>query len=241
MSLSEPILRFLGEMVLYGGGSATIAYLLFQFLGRSWIESKFAQRLDQHKHQQALELQRLRVEIDSMLNGALKLQEREFQVLPEAWQKLDEAYGRANWLTSPTQQFVPVGTMANDELEEYLSSSELLESQKAKVRASDSRDRDKTYQDITYWHRLVKVKKAIADLQDYVARNGIFLPSPLKEKFSEVVPVLWSAVSASEIGHAAEDYMMQGGAWKELQARGEPLYKAIESEIQRRLRSHADR
>lgn len=96
-------------MVAYGGSGAIVAYLLFQFLGKTWIENKFAQRLDQLKHQQALELQRLRVEIDSLLSGALKLQDREFQILPEAWQKLDEAHALAKWFVCPGQD-IPILT-----------------------------------------------------------------------------------------------------------------------------------
>src|SRR3989442_1732393 len=99
MPTIDVILKFIGEVVLYGGGSAACAYLLFQFLGKSWIENKFAQRLEAYKHQQQLELQHLKVEIESMLSGALKMQEREFQVLPEAWKKLDDAFGTTNWAT----------------------------------------------------------------------------------------------------------------------------------------------
>ena len=101
--MGDAVFRLVGEVVAYGGGAAAVAYLVFQFLGKSWIESKLAQRLEQHKHQQALEIQRLRVEIDAMLSGALKLQEREFATLPEAWAKLDEAYGRVAALVSPVQ------------------------------------------------------------------------------------------------------------------------------------------
>ena len=135
MSPTEHVLKFLGEMLVFGGSGAAIAYLLFQFLGKSWIDNKFAQRLEQHKHQQALELQRLRVEIDSMLSGALKMQEREFMILPALWEKLDEAYGLATWLTSPAQQYPGVGRMGDEELEEFLSSSKLLETQKSSIRA----------------------------------------------------------------------------------------------------------
>ena len=73
----EEALVFLGKIVSYGGGAAVISYFIFQFLGKSWIESKFAERLDQLKHQHALELLRLRIEIDSLLSGVLKLQERD--------------------------------------------------------------------------------------------------------------------------------------------------------------------
>jgi hypothetical protein len=109
---------FLGQVISVGGGAAVISYLLFQFLGKSWIENKFAQRLDQLKHEQALELQRLRVEIDSLLSGALKLQEREFLVLPEAWVKLDEAHNLVSWLAAPFQQYPDLDRMTQAQLED---------------------------------------------------------------------------------------------------------------------------
>jgi hypothetical protein len=239
--VSEGILKILGEMILYGGGGAAVAYLIFQFLGKSWIENKFAQRLEQHKHQQALEIQRLRVEIDSMLSGALKVQEREFKILPEAWEKLDEAYGLTIWLTHPAQEFPAVGRMSDAELEEFFASSELRETQKQTIRSADSRDRDKAYQNIIFWHRLGKVKKAVGELQSYIARNGIFLPKSLKEKFAQMIPLLWSAVTAAEVGQESADYKMRNEGWKELDAKGKPLHAEIESEIQRRLQSHASK
>jgi hypothetical protein len=239
MTITDQLLKFLGEVLLYGGGSAAVAYLLFQFLGKSWIDSKFTERLETFKHQQALELQHLKVQIESMLSGALKLQEREFTVLPDAWQKLNDAYGLTSWATSPLQEYPAVGRMADDEFEEFLASSELLESQKSRVRTSEAQSRDKTYQDIIFWHRIHKAKKATADLQTYVAANGLFLPPPLKQQFSEMLPILWSTISSAEVGHEAKEYKMQNEGWKELQAKGEPLHKAIETSIEERLHAHA--
>ena len=97
----DQILRSLGEFIAYGSGAAGVAFLLFRYLGKSWIESKFSERLEQFKHQQAIEIQRLRVKIDSTLSGVLKIQEKEFETLPEAWSKLDEAYGHVTALVSP--------------------------------------------------------------------------------------------------------------------------------------------
>jgi len=88
MNAVDQVLRFFGEVILYGGGSAAVAYLLFRHLGQGWIEARFAERLEAFKHEQAKELQRLKVEVESLLSGALKIQDREFAVLPEAWHKL---------------------------------------------------------------------------------------------------------------------------------------------------------
>src|ERR1700729_4202931 len=95
MDAVDQALKYFGSLVLSASAGGAVAFGLFRFLGKSWVESKFAERLEAFKHQQALEIQRLRVEIESMLSGALKLQELEFEVLPEAWKRLDDAYGLA--------------------------------------------------------------------------------------------------------------------------------------------------
>lgn len=234
---ADAIVKFLLQILAYGGGSAAVAYLMFQWLGKSWIENKFAQRLDQLRHQQALEIQRLRVEIDAMLSGALRLQEKEFDVLPEAWAKLDEAHSLVSWLVSPMQQYANVGRMSAAQLEEFLTGTEFTESQKNEVRSAA--DKGGIYQDIVFWHRLHKVKKEFSELQTFIARNGIFLPPELEERFSRISETLWSAVISKEVGHEAKDWKMQQEGWKKIKEETEPLYKDIKAEILARLQSHA--
>jgi hypothetical protein len=84
-------------------------------------------------------LQQLRVEIDSLLSGALKLQEREFQVLPEAWEKLDEAHALVSWLVLPMQEYPNLDRLTQPQLEEFLVASELIETQKEELRSSPNK------------------------------------------------------------------------------------------------------
>lgn len=232
-------MSFFTQMITYAGGSAVVAYLLFQWLGKTWIENKFAQRLDQLRHQQSLELQRLRVEIDAMLSGALKLQEREFSVLPEAWAKLDEAHGLVAWLVSPMQEYANVDRMNPVQLEEFLADTGFSPSQMDDIR--QARDKGRAYQETVFWHRLHKVKTGFGELQSFVARNGIFLPTALEEKFSRISGDLWSAVVSKEVGHEAKDWKMQNDGWTKVKDETEPLYKAIKADIQARLQSHGRR
>lgn len=237
MNYSSAILSFLGQALAYGGGSAVVAYLLFQHLGKGWIENKFSERLDKLRHQQTLELQRLKVEIDGLLSGVIKLQEKEFVVLPEAWGKLYEAYSLVSSFVSPLQQYVDVDRMNSAQIEEFLSTTEFTESNKEEIRSS--RARGTTYQNILFWYRLRKVRAGFSDLHTYVARNGIFLPLELKEDFTKIADQLWSAIVSMEVGHEAKDWKMQNKGWEKIQAEAEPLYKAIEAGIQARLQSHA--
>jgi hypothetical protein len=239
MGTTDVLFSLLGQILAYGGGAAVVAYLLFQYLGKQWIENKFKERLDQLKHHQALELQRLRVEIDSLLSAKLKLQDREFQLLPEAWQKLDEAYGQVSWLVSPMQQYANLDSLNSIQLEEFLEMVEFTPSQKQEVR--QSRSKIKTYGEIEFRYRLNKVKGAVNELHNFVTRNGIFFPAELKKELSDITETLWSALTSKEIGHEAKDYKMQGEGWKQIQETSKPLYKSIENHIQMRLASHGKR
>lgn len=59
-------MNFLLEVIAYDGGSAVVAYMLFRWPGKTWIENKFSEHLDLLRHQHALDIQRLRVEIGAI-------------------------------------------------------------------------------------------------------------------------------------------------------------------------------
>jgi len=236
MNITNEILRIFGEIMAYGGGGAAVAYFLFQFFGKNWIENKFAQNLEQHKHAQAIELQRLRVEIDSMLNGAIKIQEKEYEVLPEAWRLLNEAFSLLSNLVAPFQQYPDLDRMNPEQLNEFLDGSELRESQNKEIRASGKKV-DK-YQELITWHRVNIVKSACIAFNDYIAKNGIFLPPELKQQFDAAKNELWSALIDKEVGHGAKDWKMQYEGWTAIKEKINPLYKSIETGIYARLQAH---
>ena len=59
------------------------AYAFFQFLGRRWLEARFAERLEKFKHDQNQEIERLRYRINALMDRTTKLHQHEFEVLPK--------------------------------------------------------------------------------------------------------------------------------------------------------------
>lgn len=234
----DQFLNILGQIVFVGGGAAGVAYLIFKQLGKSWIDNKFSERLAQFKHEQALEIQRLRIEIDSTLNGVLKIQEKEFETLPEAWQKLDEANNQVAALVSPFQQYPDLKRMTPEQLEEFLAKTELSETQKDDIR--ESKDKIGTYEKAIFWHKLYQVRMATSELETYVVRYGIFFPPSLKEKFDLIIEKLNLAVGDKQLGNEMHDFEIQNQGWKKVTDEIAPLFKAIESDIHARLRSHGE-
>jgi hypothetical protein len=241
----DAILKFLGTVTIYGGGSAAVAYMLFKHLGKGWIDARFAERLAVFKHEQDIAIQRLKIEVESILSGALKIQELEFTILPEAWKKLDDAYGATRSIASPAQSYTDVGKMSEVQLEEFLTNTNFTESQKQSIRDAPTsyssprgKDRDRVYQGIVFWYQLHLVHKSVRELQNYVASNGLFLPPDLKRMFKEMTPLLWSAVVAMEFSHEDKDWKVRSEAYQKLEDHAVPLHAAIEKAIEDRLHSH---
>lgn len=236
------VFKFLVEIVVYGGGSVAIAYLAFQKFGEKWIKNKFDKNLEAYKHQQNLEIQRLRVKIDSMLSRVLKIQEKEFEVLPEAWSKLDKVYIMTTGFVSPIQRSPDFDFMNDKELEEFLSKTDFWESQKNKIR--NSSDKSETYSQINFQKRLNDVTHALTDFQTYIARNGIFLPLALKEIFENFHKKLSALLIEKELAYHSINtpnstaFILPYQKIDELLKEVAPLYKSIETEIQSRLHPH---
>lgn len=233
---AQEISAFIGGIVAYGGGGAAVAYLLFQFLGKKWIENRFQERLDALKHEQAKEVQRLKIEIDSLLGGVLKLQEREFAVLPEAWRLLDETKDLVTWLVHPMQEYPDLNQMSPARFEAVLQGSELSDVDKDDVRGAA--DRNKEYIRVVFWRRLYRVRKAHGELSSYISKNAIFFPAAMKERYEKICKLLWSAIVSKQIGHQAEDWKMETEGWEKVEKEITPLYVEIEKEIRARLRAH---
>jgi hypothetical protein len=236
--LIDQVLKFLGEIVVYGGGSVAIAYFAFRKFGEKWIQNKFDKSLEAYKHQQNLEIQRLRIEIDSMLSRVLKIQEKEFEVLPEAWNKLDEVYFKIMGLVHPFQMTPDIDGMNEFHLEEFLSKIDLSESKKNEIRSSPMKS--DVYSEAIFWKNINEAKFAIGEFQKYIGKNSIFLPPSLKKGFEDLSKSLSSVLIEKEVGKEANDHKMEFSSFEKLQKEVEPLYKSIETEIHSRLHPHGN-
>jgi hypothetical protein len=162
---SDDLFASVSKLLLAGGGGAAIAYGLFQFFGKRWLDNRFvrqqsalnaafAERLQQIKAEQDRSARYIQSEIDRGIHRAKKLYDREFDVLSEAWLKLDEVFN--------------VGTtMALDRLT-----------------AADPKPADE-------WKRRQKAFDELSvAFSDFIARNGIFMPPDIDAKFDEFAGIM---------------------------------------------------
>jgi len=69
-----------------------------------------------------------------------KIHEKEFQVLPEAWYKLQDALGRISGVASLFQQYPDVNRMDAAQLAEFLQQSDLYDSEKENLRKAGDKN-----------------------------------------------------------------------------------------------------
>ena len=82
--------ELLGHFLIIFGLSGSTAYGWFRFLGQKWIEQKFSKSLEEFKHEQAKEIAKQQLQIDSIFNRVSKLHDKEYEILPQIWKYLNK-------------------------------------------------------------------------------------------------------------------------------------------------------
>lgn len=234
-SVVGPILTYLSAAILAVGGFGAIIYWLFKLLAAKWLDAKFAERLSAYKHTQQKELEQLKFEISALLGRTVKLHQREFDVLPEAWGLLTDAFT----ITRPVALgavFSPdIRKMTGEQFEDFLEKIPLASWQKNELRAAT--DPARYYLDAISWHDLNRAQTSCGEFHVYLLKNGIFIPPDIKKKFSELDDLLAEAIVERRAGLQFPD---TGIAQKfdkgvALHDSGPGLLKSLERDVQGRL------
>ncbi len=223
---------WVGAVAAVGGSSAAIAYALFRWLGAKWLDQHFNKRLEEMKHEQQIELERLKHEINSLFSRVSKIHEKEFEVLPQAWNLLQQAHGAVFGVASPLKQYPEFSKMSEQQFEEFVGASRLAEYQKTELRAST--DRLKYYQQKIIWVDLGEARKAQIALNNYLAVNSIFMTEELRQQFKKINQALDSVIIGQEIGNQGHSEMLRASSKTLGEISG--MFNEIESAVQKRLR-----
>ncbi len=180
---------------------------------------------------QAQELEGLRFKVSALLDRATKLHQREFEVLPEAWAKLNEAHWKARALVSALKEQPNLDGMSGPQREEFIAKSRLTEWQKTEVR--EATDPTVKFNELNSWHLLSDAKKACSDSSRYLGVQGIFIEHELRKKLDRLNELIWSSLIEDETNKQF-DTRDRANA-DVLRIEGEKLREGLESEIHQRI------
>jgi len=220
----------IGALIL---GSGAIAFGLFKVLGEKWLNAKFEERLAEYKHAQQKEIEQLRFRINALMDRTTKLHQHEFEVLPEAWSRLNDAFAHTNYVVSPIQTYPDLNRMTEDHINEYLKKTPLQEWEKAELMGQT--DKTKFFRKQIFWHRLSDARAACREHHTYLKKSGIFVPANVREKFYELDTLMWDALGEQEVNEEMELIPRMREKIDAFRQKGPELLKALEQQVQTRL------
>jgi hypothetical protein len=184
------VLAAVGAIVSVGGSSAAIAYAIFRWFGKSWLDQQFKKQLEHLKHEQQKEIVQLKHQINSLFSRVSKIHEKEFEVLPRAWTLLHEAHGAVFRVICALKEYPDFASMRDPQFEAFLSACRLEEFQKEELRRADGGKRLRCYQNWIFWIELNDAKKAQVGLNNCLAVNSIFMTEGAAPAVQDHRPVL---------------------------------------------------
>jgi hypothetical protein len=229
----DEFLKLIGGVAAVGGVSSAIAYAIFRILTIKWIDTRFSERLEAFKHQQNQEIEHLRFRINTMMDRNVKLHQREFDVLPETWNLLTEAFFTIEPIAIGFQQYPNLDRMSAENLEEFLEKCPLTGLQKAELKAAP--EKAKYYGEVKMLYDLNKAIESYNEFHITLSKNAIFIIEPIKAKFAAVDDMLKGAIIERQ---GLRDKFDKGLI---LHSEGRALLKALERDLQGRLWSSQDR
>jgi hypothetical protein len=217
------VLAFLGQIVVAGGGGAVAAYLIFQHLGKAWVQHELAKSLEAAKS-----------EISIASARRLKLYDKEYVVFPELWAKLNKALNGLKRAIGSFRSVPDLDRMGDDELSNWLNKSDLSEHEKTFF--ASQKNKGNAYNKILEFRDLAFAHKDYLEFHVYLKNNRIFLRPILKAKLNEIDDLLWRSWISKKMdldgigrGESLEK------AWGILDDQIKPLIVEIEELVQSQL------
>ena len=228
----QPVITAIGAIALSAGAITGFAWWIFRTYSAKWLDNRFAKELEEYKHQHQRELQRLRLEIDSLLDRTVKLHGREFETLPEAWSLLNDAFSQSVTASLAILHYADLDRMYEPELTEFLEKEDLPVYKKEEIKGAIHKN--KIYAEALQWKGLNSANWKRGQFHDYILKNGIFFPDPIRIQFMEINRIMISALVERET------YMSHGigSKFKEAQklhGEGRALVEKLQGEIHARL------
>ena len=176
--------------------SAGTVWLGAKTVAGKWLNAHFTSRLEALKlegqkqlegmrQEHASYLEQQRFERAGLLDRAAKLNQREFEVIPDIWKHATEAHFAISRLISIWQESPDVGRMSEPQFEEFIRQSRLEDWQKEEIRQKDRFERTRYYSDIEAVFRLQDASTALVGFNRASANGNIFLHPETHTKINE--------------------------------------------------------
>ncbi len=232
-TIYEAITQLIGDVVIYAGSMAAFSYAIFVFLGKKWIEAKFARDIEKYKSEQEVELEKLKLNINTLFNKVLKIQDREYDILPTLWGKLHILKLAVSNTITLFKQIPKLNSYSNEDLKKFIHNNNIPNDIAEKLyRESDKQKYYSLYLDAL---QMKVALNAFSEFSEYFEVNKIFLSSEIKEKTSLIHKYLRSVWVDRNMSLNYDIREFWNSAYNTMENKVQPLAEEIEELVQKHL------
>lgn len=222
----------IGLVLTAGGGGAAVAWLFFSAFGKNWLSQHFKKELEQIRADGKKEIELLRHTINSEYSRISKIHDKEFEVLPKAWELLHHAFGNAYSMTRGMKYCPEFDRMSDRDFADFISESKLSDS--IKQRLMEAPNKSQYYREHAAVEELTKAKKSQIELNNYLYLNSIFMTDELRVRFQGMNKAISSALISWEVGKTADDRSMVSESSRQIGELSDK-FAEVERAVQQRL------
>lgn len=182
-----------------GGGGAAIAFAMFRFLGSKWIDARFADQLERSRQDHATATEHLKFQFANVLDRSQKLNQREFETLPDVWLKADEAFVATLYLVDPLRSHPDFSYVGDIELEEWIADVDIPAPHKRLIMDAPQQERNSIYTKVMKTNEQFKADVAMRDYLNVLSRGSIYLHPDTYRKLNEFADKIAATVRERRI------------------------------------------
>lgn len=181
----DQILNWIGQLALYGGGSVAIAFGAFRIFSEKWLQAKFDERLEQYRHENSKELAKISALIEGSLSARISLQNKQFEIVSEAWRLMHDSYVKIRVAISRYQSVTDLRHYNSSEVDELFASLRLSGAQRREV--LDATDPNLELAKAKRWKNNVAAHNKIVEFRNFLYSHDLFLDESIARTFREVL------------------------------------------------------
>jgi len=191
-----------------------------------------ARDLEQFKHPLNQEIERLRGEIGHLSDRGKHSNEREYSAASALWEKAVDLYFATNWCVVAWVEYPPLNAMDEEEVIEFLNTTQFSEPQKHLV--LDASDKERSFSHITGRRYINAALNEVSLMNALLHKQGIFVPTELCAAFESFKALCVGAIAQRRTEHGDQ---FRTGLTHDLEflEQGMPVLELLKVAVRRRL------
>ena len=193
----EKVFFSVGSLSGVGGALAWLSPRLI--LGRL-VDHLLEKKLASFKDAQNREIERLRSELRHLEDRGVRSNEREYEALVQAWGSFIDAYYATYSAIGGLRSRPNLDTMTDEEVDEWLETSEVSKSSKHYVKTSTRKS--KALLEIERGKDINECSARLWDARTAVRRQSVFIPEHIEKQFENALAALSKVWAEQHTLHA---------------------------------------